>query len=99
MLARNTTLRFFNLSGNLITDEGLTAISRALMSNRASSLLDLQVSGPWLCRVSCVVCRVSCVVCRVSCVVCRVCRVSCVSCVVCVVCVVCLTKMRTARRC
>lgn len=45
MLARNTTLRFFNLSGNLITDEGLTAISRALMSNRASSLLDLQVSG------------------------------------------------------
>lgn len=58
MLARNTTLRFFNLSGNLITDEGLTAISRALMSNRASSLLDLQVSGTWLCVCACCVLRV-----------------------------------------
>jgi hypothetical protein len=47
MLARNTTLRFFNLSSNLITDEGFTAISRALMSNPASSLLDLQVSGTY----------------------------------------------------
>jgi len=45
VLAHNAVMHFINLSSNLIADDGLEAISRALAGNQASALWDLQVAG------------------------------------------------------